>query len=601
MNRITIILIQLILCINLSAQEIRLTVEAPSVVAVGEQFRIRWTANSRGGDFQVPELSDFYILSGPQTSYNQSTQIINNKVTSTISNTYTYYVQATKEGKFTIPPGKYILKKKEYLSEPVEIEVVSEKGNVNTQVNRNKRTEENMIEGASSNDLYVRLLVNKREIFIGEHIVANLKLYSRVNLSGIQEVKYPDFQSFLKEDIETPPLRSLERENVKGTIYGTGILQRFLLYPQRTGTISIDPASLTVLLQQKSKSNDPFFGDFFSSFTTVPKMIATLPVEITVKPLPSGAPESFDGAVGDFSISSNISADTVNVNDAITYRIVLRGQGNMKLTSAPELALPPDIEIYEPKTNSNLKTSVSGTSGSKSFEYVLIPRYHGEFTIPPVEYSYFDPSSGKYRKLRTAEHSFFVLHTEQEQEGTEVYGGMSKENVRFLGKDIRYIITRKPGFRTAKSILLSNNIFLYSYPGLLILFIILIVLRREQIKRNSDIARVRNRKAAGIASRRLKQADECLKNNDTEGFYAELLKAIWGYLSDKFNIPLSELSSDTVNSILVSNKLAKDILEELQEVIKKCEYARYSPDSDISTADDIYRKAEKIIKTIENK
>ncbi|MEA1885922.1 MAG: BatD family protein, partial [Bacteroidota bacterium] len=499
MKKISIILIPLFVFFSCKAQDISISAEAPSVVAVGEQFRISWTANSRGGEFVGPDINNFYVLSGPQTSFSQSTQIINGKVTSTISNTYTYYVQATREGKFIIPPAKYILKKDEYLSKPIEIEVVREEGKVNRSENRDTISEDETQEGVSSSDLYVRLLLNKKNVYLGEHIVASLKIYSRVNLSGIQEIEYPDFKSFLKEDLETPPLRTLERENVNGSIYGTGILQRFLLYPQRTGTISIDPANLTVLLQQQSRSNDPFFGDFFSTFTTVPKMIATLPVEINVKPLPPGAPPGFNGAVGDFSISSTMSSDTVNVNDALTYRIILKGRGNLKLTSAPELDLPPDIEIYEPKISSDLTTSASGTSGSRIFEYVLIPRYHGEFIIPSVEYSYFDPSSGKYKTLITGEHKFVALRTGEEQEGAQVYGGVSKENVRFLGKDIRYIIIGKPNFRAAKNILIINNVFLYSYLGLVLVFLIIVLLRREQIKRNSDMARVRNRKAAGVA------------------------------------------------------------------------------------------------------
>ncbi len=479
--------------------------------------------------------------------------------------------------------------------------MVSDGARVSSPESSDSEGEAETKEGAGSSDIYVRLIVNKKNVYLGEHLVASLKIYSRVNLSGIQEVEYPDFKSFLKEDLETAPLRSLTRENVNGSIYETGILQRFLLYPQRTGTISIDPANLTVLLQQESRSKDPFFGDFFSSFTTVPKMIATLPVEITVKPLPPGAPPDFNGAVGDFSISSTISADTVSVNDALTYRIILKGTGNMKLTSAPELNLTPDIEIYEPEISSDLTTSVSGTSGSRIFEYVLIPRHHGTFTIPSVNYSYFDPSSGQYKILNTGEHKFVALRSGEEKEDTRVYGGVSKENIRFLGKDIRYIITGKPNFRAVKNILIINNVFLYSYLGLALVFLIVILLRREQIKRNSDIVRVRNRKAAGVASKRLKKAAECFKNSDTEGFYAELLKAILGYLGDKYNIPLSELSIDKVNRILQKNKLDKNLIDELEEVIGKCEYSRYSPDSDLSTADEVYGKAERIIKSIENK
>lgn len=601
MRKIIIILLQVLVSYSLLAQDITLVAEAPSVVAAGEQFTVSWTANSRGGDFEAPEIKDFYVLSGPQTSFSQSTQIINGKLTSSISNKYTYYLQATKKGKFTIAPAKYTVGNKEYLSDAMEIEVVGEDSAVRQQGDTDTGAGQQGTQGVSSSDLYTRLLVNRKEVYIGESLVASLKIYSRVNLSGIQEVKYPDFQSFLKEDIETPPLRNLGRENVNGSIYGTGILQQFLLYPQRTGNITIEPAELTVLLQQQSRSNDPFFGDFFSTFTTVPKMIASQPVEIRVKALPPGEPGSFDGAVGSFSLTSGISADTVAVNEAITYRMVLEGQGNLKLISAPGMKLPPDIEMYEPEVSSELRTSASGTSGSRIFEYVLIPRYHGEFTIPSVQYSYFDPSTEEYKTLESDSHKILVLQGDEAEGRTQVYGGASKENVRFLGKDIRYVLTGRPNLKSGKDILLKNNAFLYAYPGILLVFIILIIIWRERIKRNSDIARVRNRKAAGLASRRLKQAAECLRKSDTEGFYAELLKAIWGYLGDKYNISLSELSIDSVNRILEKNKLDPALIDRLKEVIEKCEYSRYSPDSDISTADDIYQKAEKIIKEIENK
>ncbi len=601
MRTISIILLNFITFGLLYPQDVQLTVDAPSVVALGEQFRITWTANTRGGDFAAPEFKDFYLLSGPQTSFNSSTQIINGKVTSTISNSYSYYLQANKKGKFTIPPGKFTMHKDEYLSDPVEIEVVDEGQNVTEQSGNETGIQQNDQQAAKASDLFVRLIPNRKDVYIGEHIVVSLKIYSRINLSGIQEVNYPDFQSFLKEDIETPPLRSLERENVNGAIYGTGILQRFLLYPQKTGTITIEPASLTVLLQQRSKSNDPFFGDFFSTFSTVPKVIATLPVGINIKPLPPGAPEGFRGAVGSFSLSSSVNTDTVNVNEAITYRIVLKGNGNLKLTQAPELKLPPDIEIYEPEISSELKTSVSGTSGSRVFEYVLIPRFHGQYTIPPVEYSYFDPESGQYRTLATEEHVIVAVKTGDEEDGAQVYGGVTKESVRFLGRDIRFILTGKPGFRKSHNILIKNNLFLYTYAGLLLIFLLIVILRREQIKRNSDIAKVRNRKAAGVASKRLRNAAVCLNNADTEGFYAELLKAVWGYISDKFNIPVSELSSDKLFNLLTQKKFDDDLIGDLKEVINKCEYSRYSPDSDISTADEIYRKAEKSIKKLENR
>lgn len=592
MKKTVLVILQLLFICRLSGQDVNLVVEAPNVVALGEQFTVSWTANKRGGEFIAPDLDDFTILSGPRTSFSQSTQIVNGKVTSSVSNTYTYYLQATKEGEFILDPGKFVYEKKEYLSSQAEIEVVSEGQNVQGGSSDNR-------ESPGSDELYVRLVIDKNEVYLGEHLVASLKIYSKVNISGIQEVKYPDFNSFLKEDLETEPLRALERENVNGSIYGTGILQRFLLYPQRTGTIEIEPASLTVLLQQKNKSGDPFFGDFFSTFSNVPKVLATMPESINVKPLPPGKPDTFYGAVGSFSARSAVNTDTVNVNDAITYKIFLEGKGNIQLTPAPDLGLPPDVEVYEPETSSDLRNTASGTSGTKVFEYVLIPRYHGEFTIPRMEFSYFDPATESYKTIKTREHKLFVRKSEDEDDPATVYGGVSKENVRFLGKDIRFIDTSGPGLTLSRKLLIENRLYIYSFPAVLLVFIILIIIRREHIKRNSDIARVRNRKAAGIAAKRLRSASACLNTTDTEGFYSELLKALWGYLSDKFNIPLSELNKERINSVVKDVKLDNELIDELNEVIDKCEYARYSPDSDITAAEEIYRKAEKVIKTIE--
>ena len=244
---------------------------------------------------------------------------------------------------------------------------------------------------SSGNDLFVNLSVNRKEIYLGEPIVATVKIYSRVNIAGINEIKYPSFNSFLKSDIETPPLTSLRQENVNGTIYGTGVVQQFLLYPQITGEINIDPVQISVLIQQKTGGqSDPFFGDFFSSYQTVPKAVASKPVKIKVKPLPGIQPDDFSGVVGKLDLKATLNKESVNVNDAVNFKITISGNGNLKIAAAPALKLSPDIEVYDPKISDDIKNGVNGTTGQKSFEYLLIPRHYGDFTIPPVSYSYFN-------------------------------------------------------------------------------------------------------------------------------------------------------------------------------------------------------------------
>ncbi|MEZ5000362.1 MAG: BatD family protein [Bacteroidales bacterium] len=348
------------------------------------------------------------------------------------------------------------------------------------------------------------------------------------------------------------------------------------------------------------KSNDPFFGDFFSSFNTVPKVLATLPVEIDVMPLPPGAPASFNGTVGDIKVSSTLDKDSLSVNDALTYRITVSGNGNLKLTSAPRLNISPDIEIYEPKTTSSIKPSVNGASGSVVFEYILIPRYHGSYTIPSFEFTHFDPGAGRYITNTTGEKHFLVTKLDNEEGATEVYGGISKEDIRYLGKDIRHIRTAKPVFRMERAMILEKYHLYLAYGGLLLLFGLIVLVRKEQVRRNSDFARVRNRKAGKVASKRLKRAAAYLKQDNPQQFYSELLKATWGYLGDKLNIPAAELTREKAMAKLKARKMDENVVEMTVELIDICELSRYSLAGNEKSHDEVYKLAVSVIRSIEN-
>ncbi|MDX2415065.1 MAG: BatD family protein, partial [Bacteroidales bacterium] len=584
-----------------SAQNIVVATNVPSVVTLGEQFRVTWTANTKGGSLIAPNFKDFLMLNGPQTSTSSNTTLSGNKITSVIKNSFTYYLQANKEGKFTLGAAKYIYKNKEYLSREVSIEVVAaEDQNATASQNQNKQEAITAGTNVSAQDLYVRLHVNRNRVVMGEHIVATLKIYSRVNLSGIQEVEFPDFNGFLKTDLETPALRTLERENVDGKIYNTGVLQRFLLYPQKTGTLEIEPSTLTVLLQQQVKSNDPFFGDFFSSYNTVPRAIATLPVKINIESLPANAPASFSGTVGHISLSSSTNMDTMKVNDALSYIIVLKGEGNLKLSSAPTVSLSPDIEVYEPKIVSDIKSNTNGTSGSKTFEYLLIPRHHGLFTIPELEYSYYNTDQEKYITLKAAEHKFYVRKSQEGNPDAQIYGAVTKEDITYLGKDIRYINTDVINLKLQSKKIVSRSSFMIIYLSAFLLFIIIILWRKEHLRRNADQAKVKNRKAAKVAAKRLKSVKEYLKESDNKEFYAELLRAMWGYLSDKLGLPIADINSDLVCERLKHEGISEETIEQLIYIIETCEFSRYSPQGEQDLSRDLINKAAYVIKIIED-
>ena len=590
----------LILPVALQAQDITVQAEYPSVVEAGKQFSVTWTVNSGGGEFSEPSFEGFYKLMGPNTSYSSSTQIINGRMTHETSYSYVYYLQAVNEGKFVIPPASVTIKNRTYYSDSLRIEVVG--GAVQQPVTRSggNTGQDNTQVSASRGEIFLDLSVSRRDLYIGEHLVATVKLFTRVNLSGINERKYPSFTGFLKTDLELPPLTSLRQENINGTIYGTGVLQQFLLYPQITGEITIEPYQATVLVQQKTGRSDPFFGDFFSTYQTIPQAVVSKPVTINVKPLPGNKPDDFSGIVGSMSLKAVINKDTVNVNDAVNFRITVSGNGNLKLAEAPAMKLPPDVEMYDPKITDNLKNTASGTSGQKTFEYLLIPRHYGDFIIPPVTYSYFNTTTRKYERLTTDEFRFHARKGTEKGDEITVYRGVSKEDVKYVGKDIRFIRTDPGKLSRLANFLLNRQSFYSGYAIALGIFLLVLFVRREHIRRNADLTAVRNRKAGKVAVKRLKEASACLKKGETDRFHEEILKAIWGYLSDKLNIPVSELTRNNAVTALQEQGIDEEKIRNLTEILDKCEYARYAPSASGSAASDIYEGASRFIRSVEN-
>lgn len=452
----------------------------------------------------------------------------------------------------------------------------------------------------SGDDIFINLSLSRKEVYMGEHIVATVKIFAKVDISGINEVKFPAFNGFLKADLNTPPLTSLQRENIDGTIYATGVVQQFLLYPQISGEITVEPVQISVLVRQKTGQADPFFGDFFSTYTTIPRAVISRAVNVRVKPLPGVKPDDYSGVVGKLDLKASLSKDSVTVNDAITLKIILSGNGNLKLAAVPKLNLPPDIEVYDPKISDDLKSSLNGTTGQKVFEYLLIPRHYGDYKIPPVTYSYFNAASGQYEKLTTDEYRFHARKGSEQNTGITVYGGISKEDVKYVGKDIRFIESEPDKLRKTGDILLSKRSFNSIYGFAFLIFLLVLFARREHVRRNSDLTIVRNRKAAKVAKRRLTEASRCLKSGLIDKFYEEMLKAIWGYLSDKLNIPVSDLTRNSAINSLKEEGIEEEKINNLITILDTCEYARFAPSSSDTEAAAIYEGASQFIRTIEN-
>ena len=598
-----LILISLLSSAFINAQT-KFTVSAPNVVAVGENFRLTYTLNAQGSNLRVPAFKDFSIISGPNASTSSNMSIVNGQVSQSVTYTYTYFLQATKEGKYKIDAATISAGGKDYQSNTLSIEVVknqSGQSQVNSQNNNNQQTQSSTIDDVNGDDLFVRVSVDKSTLYQGEHLVATLKVYTKLDLAGFDNFKFPSFNGFWSQDIETPSQISLQRENVNGVIYNMGVIKKELLYPQQSGEITIEPFELTCVVRQKVNNRQrSIFDDFFGNYQNVKKKVVSPKVKINVKPLPDGKPTSFNGAVGKFTFQATIDKNNVKTNDAITLKIKISGNGNLKLADVPKVNFPPDFETYDPKVSDNITSTGAGTSGTKTYEYLLIPRHAGNFRIAPVEFSYFDVDSKQYKEISSEEFNITVEKGADDNSGT-VMSNFSKEDVKYIGSDIRFIKTKNIELKPKGSYVLGSLWHNLAFPLSLAIFIFIVVIRRKQIKENADAMLVKNRKANKMAKKRLNTASKYLKENKREQFYDETLKAMWGYLSDKLSIPIADLNREKAFDCLVCYKLENELISDLNNLLDTCEFARFAPTSESGEMNKIYNSAINIIGVLDNK
>jgi hypothetical protein len=583
------------------ADNVEFVMEGPEVVAMGEQFRLGFTLNERGTDLQLPDLSNFDVLMGPSTSQSSSIQIINGKTTQSSSFSYIFVLRAKKEGKFTIRPASIKVGGKTYESNSLNIQVV--KGQPQQQQQQSgqqqgggqQQQDEAPAGNISKDNLFVRVAVDKSNVSKGEQILATVKLYisQNVPLNGFDDVKLPSYEGFWTKDIEVPTQINFTREVFNGRIYQVGVLKKTILFPQQTGNIRIDPFEISCLVRQRVRQQQSFFDDFFDNYRVVKAKVVSDPVTINVKDLP-GQPDGFTGAVGNFSFSGTLDKTEGKTNEAMTLKLTVSGNGNLNLINPPKLELPQDFESYEPKTSDKTIASESGMSGSISFEYLFIPRYAGNFTIPAVKFTFFNPNT---RQFETKTTEAFNIHIEKGKDDgkTSVVSSYSKEDVKMIGKDIRFIKQNKSALKQKGSSFYGTFEFYLIYMLSIIGFAVFFVINRKKIKENENIVLVKNKQANKVALKRLKEAAVFLKNNQAEQFYEAVIKALWGYLSDKLSIPVADLNREKAASALLEKGISQDVVSELMKIIDDCEFARYAPAAFSGTMNEIYDGAAKVM------
>lgn len=598
---------------QMSAQNV-IRVEAPDVVAVNEQFNVTFIIEGEKGpsDFQWSSGDDFQLVWGPQKGSSSSIQIINGKRSSSHQTTFTYILIPKATGTFQLPAATALLSGDRISSTQASIQVVSDGASSSQSSGKNGgkssgggQTSSTGSGEISSNDLFMRLSLSRTEVVIGEPITATLKIYQRANVVGFENAKFPTFNGFWSQETYVPNNIEFKRESLDDKIYNTAVLRTYVLIPQQSGAITIDPAELVCLVNIRtapSTSNSLFDSFFQDEYRTIRKRVTTPAVKVKVNPLPAGQPASFGGGVGNFGISARLTTDNLKTHDAASLIITVSGRGNVALLEEPKVNFPPDFEVYDTKTTENTDKSNGGTSGSKSFEYPFIPRSHGDFMIDPVEYSYYDVNAGKYVTLRTEPLHVKVAKGKggDSTPVTTVNSGVERKDVKSLADDIRFIFTGKPGLSGSGSFFVGS-VFFWILLALMILGATSVYLAfRKVAAMRADVAGTKNRRATKMAQKRLKLAGEYLDKNLYTAFYEELHKALIGFVSDKLNMDMSEISKDNIASALTEGGVSEEQTKAFTDLLDACEFARYSPDGGNEAMRSHYDAALKVISSIDS-
>lgn len=573
------------------ADNISFTASAPRSVVVGQQFRLTYQVNSANvSEPNIPNIDNIRVLAGPYSSTQQSYQNINGKVSSSVQITFTYILVIDKEGEYNIPGSTITVDGKRVTSNSVKINALP--GNASSARNQQQQYISNHSQAgnqqrANSEDLFVLATLNKTRVYEQEAVLLTYKIYSNVGLRNLDN-PMPELNGVIAQEIELPEERQFTTERYRDRNYNTLVWRQFVLFPQNDGTIEIPSLNYEATVA---------VNNHWHSYMEVKREISSNPLTLQVEKLPEGKPASFSNGVGNFTISSEINKSEFKTNEEFTLKIKVSGSGNMKLIKDPEIVFPDEFEVFDPVISNNFTLRSNGYSGEKIYEYVITPRSSGSFTIPAARFTYFNISTGSYTTIESESYS---IEVEKGRESAAVAGTyIAREQSKELATDIRHI---KSGNNTTS----GNNIFfasklytlLYILP--LALFVLFILLQRRRMAVNANTVLVRGKNASRVAVKRLKTAKKLMKENNAAGFYDEILRGLWGYMSDKLNIPVAELSKENISAVLGEKRVDEAIIVSLHNTLNECEFARYAPGDPAATMDKIYTQAIEVISKMDN-
>ena len=587
------------------ADKVSFVASAPDVVVVGDQFRLSYTVTTQKvKDFRAPSIKGFDVLMGPSRSEQSSTQIVNGSVSSTSSITFTYILMANTAGEFTVPGASIVADGNQMISNSVKIKVLPQDQNHNSSRRNNDNSssiQPSSNASVSNQDLFITATASKTNVYEQEAFVLTYKIYTRESNLQLNNAKLPDFKGFHSQEIEMTTNARWTPEHYKGRNYYTTVYRQFVLFPQQSGKLFIEPAQFQMTVNKPVQSADPFdaFFNGGNNVIEIKKPITTPKIAINVNPLPAGKPTNFLGGVGEFNISSSINSKELKTNDAITIKLVISGTGNLKLISNPEIKFPDDFEVYDPKVDNQVRLTKEGLTGNKVIEYLAIPRHAGTYKSPGVSFSYFDMRSESCKTLNTED---YVINVEKGAGNADqvIANFTNKEDLKVLGEDIRYIKQNEVTFQPKGSFFYGSMSYWLFYIIPALAFILFFIIYRKQAAENANVAKMRTKKANKVAIKRMKLAGKLLSENKKDAFYDEVLKALWGYISDKLNIPVSRLSKDNIEEKLRNHGVSEELIKEFLNALNDCEFARFAPGDENQAMDKVYSSSIEVISKMEN-
>lgn len=580
-------------------------VQTHKVVAEDERFNVTFVidGNVKVSEFSWESGNDFQLLWGPQRGHSSSIQIINGKTTKSVQTTFSYVLRPLKAGRFSLPSARANVDGKELMSSSESIEVVSQQAQSRQQnpssSSQSQTQQPKATQQRTGEDIILTLNLSRTNVVVGEPITATIMLYTRADIAGFESAQFPDFNGFWSQEQDSPTNIEFSRATYNGQIYNAALLKKYMLIPQQTGALTISPAEIVCLVNVRTApSGNSIFDGFFDSVTTVRQKVVSKAVKVNVSALPKGAPESFGGGVGEFTISAKMSKDSLKTHEAASLIVTVSGKGNISLIQAPDVKLPPDMEAYDTKTSD--RVDKSGYSGSKRYEYPFIPRSWGDFVIPPVKYSYYDVKAGKYVTLQTDSIAFNVARGADVPGAGTVISAPSQKDVKSLGTDIRYINVKNSQL-SAKGVFFVGSALFWVLTALIMLLAVLCwAAFRKIAARRADVAGAKNRKATKMAMKRLRLAGTFLRQNLYTAFYEELHKALLGFMSDKLNVPVAELSKERIAEILSEGGVPASLIDSFVGLIDACEFARYSPSAGNEAMTAHYEAALDVISSVDS-